>query len=379
MGKKEDDQKYTQSKKGKVARKRAQDKFKKNNPNAARDASRRYRAKHPERVTAISKRYSNKKYNSDESFRIKVLLRSRLNAAMKGKKSKSLSTLIGCSIEDLRLHLERQFQPGMNWNNQGEWHIDHIIPCAKFDLTDDAQLAACWHYTNLQPLWGLDNIRKGDKYELKLLKKSNNCIPRTDAEKQIMIHEGAIAYGKFMDAVGIEWRNDPHAIETPMRVAKAWINDIIWGCVNDLSNVKSFPNTEGFTGLICQTQIPVNSLCCHHHLPFVGVAHVAYIPGKTKKDLVIGLSKLNRIVDWYSRRPNIQESLTKQIHDKIDELCKGNRGIAVVIESQHNCVKCRGIKNSSTMKTSQMSGYFFENAIGTREEFFHLIDQSRVS
>jgi GTP cyclohydrolase I len=118
-------------------------------------------------------------------------------------------------------------------------------------------------------------------------------------------------------------------------------------------------------------------MCAHHNLAFHGLAHVAYIPGKEKTDMVVGLSKLNRIVDFYSRRPNIQESLTKQIHDHIEKLCVGNRGVAVVIESQHNCVKCRGIKQDSVMKTSQMSGYFFTNEIGTRQEFFHLIDSSR--
>ncbi len=148
-------------------------------------------------------------------------------------------------------------------------------------------------------------------------------------------------------------------------------------CGKSEPEVTAFPNDEGYTGLICQTRIPVMSMCAHHNLTFSGVAHVAYIPGKEKDDLVIGLSKLNRIVDFYSRRPNIQESLTKQIHDHIDRLCVGNRGVAVVIESQHNCVRCRGIKQDSVMKTSQMSGYFWTNEIGTRQEFFNLIDQSR--
>jgi GTP cyclohydrolase I len=108
------------------------------------------------------------------------------------------------------------------------------------------------------------------------------------------------------------------------------------------------------------------------------VAHVAYIAGKEKTDMVIGLSKLNRIVDFYSRRPNIQESLTKQIHDHIDRLCVGNRGVAVVVESQHNCVKCRGIKQDSVMKTSQLSGYFWTNEVGSRAELFSLIENSRL-
>lgn len=216
-----------------------------------------------------------------------------------------------------------------------------------------------------------------NKLEIKLLKKANGSIARTEEEKAQMIEDAAKAYGEFLTALGFDWKADPHSDRTPHRVAKAWVNDLIAGSLNDLSEITAFPNDEGYTGLICQTKIPVVSMCAHHNLSFIGVAHVAYIAGKKPTDLVVGLSKLNRVVDWYSRRPNIQESLTKQIHDKIDEICKGNRGVAVVIESQHNCVKCRGIKNDSVMKTSQMSGYFHTNEIGTRQEFFHLIDQSR--
>ena len=210
---------------------------------------------------------------------------------------------------------------------------------------------------------------------MKLLKQANDHLQRTEEEKKKMIEEMALHYGRFLTAAGYDWQADPHSADTPKRVAKAWIRDLISGSVNDLSEISAFPNTEGYTGLICQTRIPVVSLCAHHNLSFVGVAHVAYIPGKAKEDKIVGLSKLNRIVDWYSRRPNIQESLTKQIHDKINELCVGNRGVAVVIESQHNCVRCRGIKNDSVMKTSQLSGYFFEST-ETRVEFFHLIDLS---
>lgn len=210
---------------------------------------------------------------------------------------------------------------------------------------------------------------------MKLLDKANGNIARTPEEKEKMIAEMAIHYGNFLSAAGFDWRADEHSADTPYRVAKAWINDIIKGSVGEEPKIKSFPNTEGYTGLICQTKIPVNSLCAHHNLPFSGHAHVAYIGGKEKTDQVIGLSKLNRIVDFFSRRPNIQESLTKQIHDHVNKLCSGNRGVAVVIESQHFCVKCRGVKNDSVMKTSQMSGYFFSNEIGTRHEFLSLIKE----
>lgn len=214
--------------------------------------------------------------------------------------------------------------------------------------------------------------------KIELLEKANGNLPRTEEEKQYMIEQAAIYYGQFLNALGFDWTKDPHSANTPKRVAKAWINDLIAGSVSAEPVITSFPNDEGYTGLICQTKIPVMSMCAHHNLTFSGVAHVAYIPGKEKTDMVVGLSKLNRIVDFYSRRPNIQESLTKQIHDHIEKLCIGNRGVAVVVESQHNCVKCRGIKQDSVMKTSQMSGYFFTNEIGTRQEFFQLINDSRI-
>lgn len=212
---------------------------------------------------------------------------------------------------------------------------------------------------------------------MELIKKANGNIVRTEEEKAQMIEEASKYYGQFLTALGFDWAADEHSANTPRRVAKAWVNDLIAGSISKEPEIRAFPNDEGYTGLICQTRIPVVSMCAHHNLGFTGVAHVAYIAGKEKTDLVIGLSKLNRIVDFYSRRPNIQESLTKQIHDHIDRLCVGNRGVAVVIESQHNCVKCRGIKQDSIMKTSQMSGYFWTNEVGTRQEFFNLIDQSR--
>lgn len=211
---------------------------------------------------------------------------------------------------------------------------------------------------------------------MELLKKANGNLPRTEEEKKLMINEAAFHYGKFLTALGFDWIQDPHTQRTPERVAKAWIEDIISGCVTEEPKITAFPNDEGYSGLICQTKIPVLSICAHHNLPFFGVAHVAYISGKDKDDLVIGLSKLNRVVSWFSARPNVQESLTKQIHDFINDKCKGNRGVAVVIESQHCCVKCRGVKSDSVMKTSQLSGYFFDST-ETRVEFFNLIDQSR--
>jgi GTP cyclohydrolase I len=213
---------------------------------------------------------------------------------------------------------------------------------------------------------------------MEMIVKSNENIVRTEEEKQLMIEEAAVHYGAFLTAMGFDWQKDPSMTQTPRRVAKMWVNDLIEGCITPQPNITSFPNDSKYSGLVCQTKIPISSICAHHHLPFFGFAHIAYIPGEAEDSTIIGLSKLNRIADWFSRRPNIQESLTKQIHDFVNENCKGNRGVAVVIEAQHCCVRCRGIRQDSVMKTSEMSGYFFENAIGTRQEFFSLIDQSRT-
>lgn len=214
--------------------------------------------------------------------------------------------------------------------------------------------------------------------DFKMLDKCNGNIPRSFMDKKFMIAAATKHYGDFLHALGFAWEKDPQTANTPARVAKAWVEDLIAGSINEPPDITAFPNDEGYTGLICQTRIPVNSMCAHHNLPFIGVCHAAYIAGKNPTDMVIGLSKINRIVEFYSKRPNIQESLTKQIHDHINTTCVGNRGVAVVIESIHSCVKCRGIKHDSVMKTSQLSGYFFTDEVGTRTEFFHLIENSRL-
>jgi len=103
---------------------------------------------------------------NDCNYRIRRGLRSRIREAIKnGWRSASTLELIGCSISDLRLHLESKFRPGMSWDNYGRggWEIDHVRPCASFDLTDPEQQKECFHFTNLQPLWAAENRAKSDK------------------------------------------------------------------------------------------------------------------------------------------------------------------------------------------------------------------------
>ena len=112
------------------------------------------------------KKYENEKKKRDPNFKLAKIIRTRvLNALKNGHKSKSTLELLGCSVEEVWNHLESKFKPGMTKENHGLWHIDHIKPCASFDLTDPEQQAICFHYTNLQPLWAVDNRRKGSRYD----------------------------------------------------------------------------------------------------------------------------------------------------------------------------------------------------------------------
>jgi len=113
-------------------------------------------------------RYLKLRRRNDLKWRLKRALIISLPRMLRrngfAKKSSSTFDLIGCNIEFLKQHLERQFLKGMTWKNYGKWHIDHIKPCTAFDLHDPIQQRECFHWTNLQPLWSVDNIRKGSLY-----------------------------------------------------------------------------------------------------------------------------------------------------------------------------------------------------------------------
>lgn len=129
---------------------------------AQRPRSDSWKAKNPEKVRA----YKRKRYYGDLEFRLAHLIRSRIQKAVKrGRKGAKSQALLGCSIARLRAHLESLFLPGMSWQNYGPkgWHIDHIRPCAAFNLLDPEQQRCCFHYTNLQPLWAKENHQKYDK------------------------------------------------------------------------------------------------------------------------------------------------------------------------------------------------------------------------
>ena len=175
------------------------------------------------------------------------------------------------------------------------------------------------------------------------------------------------AYRKIIQACGEDLER-PGLVDTPKRAAKAmeFLTQGYRQNLDDVINNALFPSDS--REMVIVKDIELYSMCEHHLLPFIGKAHVAYIPnGK-----VLGLSKIARIVDMYARRMQIQEQLTTEIAETVREVT-GAEGAAVVIEAKHMCMMMRGVqKQNSVMKTSSMLGIFRTNQ-PTRAEFLSLI------
>lgn len=193
----------------------------------------------------------------------------------------------------------------------------------------------------------------------------------SDDDRNEMLARATEAYSKFLEALGYDWKNDPNMIKTPYRVAKMFVNEITSGAYSAPPKLAVFPSS-GYSGMVIEHGIEVNSLCSHHLLPFTGFCSLAYI-GK-ENGQVIGLSKLNRIVHWFAKRPQLQEQLTRQIHDYLVNVFGDTvLGIAVYIEAEHMCVSMRGAEDNSTMTTHYCSGAFLTNEMNSRDEFLRAI------
>jgi len=175
------------------------------------------------------------------------------------------------------------------------------------------------------------------------------------------------AYSTLIESIG-EDLNRPGLLDTPKRAAKAfkYLTQGYEQSLDDVINNAVFPSDA--SEMVVVSDIELYSMCEHHLLPFIGKAHVAYIPdGK-----VLGLSKVARIVDMYARRLQIQENLTVEIAECIENVI-GAKGVGVVIEAKHMCMMMRGVqKQNSVMRTSAMLGNF-RSKQETRNEFLSLI------
>jgi GTP cyclohydrolase IA len=170
-----------------------------------------------------------------------------------------------------------------------------------------------------------------------------------------------------IDVLGLD-RQDDSIGGTADRVAKMFVSELCYGLsYNRFPKITTFDNKMAYDQMVIQKDITFHSLCEHHFVNFNGMAQVAYIP----KDKVVGLSKLNRVVNFFARRPQVQERLNEQIYFAL-EYVLGTSDIAVLIDAEHLCVKSRGIGDqSSGMTTSKLGGAFFEDA-RLRNEFMQL-------
>ena len=174
-------------------------------------------------------------------------------------------------------------------------------------------------------------------------------------------------FHKIMHTLGLDLKDDSLQ-GTPRRVAKMLVNEIFSGLNPEKKpEIRLFQNTYRYQNILLEKNISFRSFCEHHFLPVIGEAHVAYIP----KSGMIGLSKINRIVDYYARRPQVQERLTRQIAEEL-ELALGTPDVAVLLDAKHFCVMLRGIEDqTSSTVTAEYRGCFREPE--RREEFLSYI------
>jgi GTP cyclohydrolase IA len=192
-----------------------------------------------------------------------------------------------------------------------------------------------------------------------LLENGDLADPRVD---QIAGHVKEI-----IRILGLCPDQDPNLINTDRRVARMYL-DIFSGLDEGTRpKLTTFPNEEHYTSMVMEKQIPFYSMCAHHFVPFYGHGHIAYIPN----DKIVGLSKLPRLLEFYARRPQVQERLTEQVAGVLEEELKP-QGVMVVIEARHLCVEMRGVKKPGAVTvTSALRGIFLQKAV--REEFLDLM------
>jgi GTP cyclohydrolase I len=192
----------------------------------------------------------------------------------------------------------------------------------------------------------------------------DNSIPGGDDERIV----GAVAQhmAGIMSELNLDL-DDPNYRRTPERVAKMYL-EMFHGLREGAEPaVTTFPNDEGYHHMVIEREIPFYSMCAHHFVPFYGHAHIAYIP----ESEVVGLSKLPRILEFYAKRPQMQERLTEQVAEFLWSRLRP-QGVMVVIEARHLCVEMRGVKKAGALTTtSALRGCFADRLV--REEFLALL------
>lgn len=196
-----------------------------------------------------------------------------------------------------------------------------------------------------------------------------DAFEKSDDEKikNIQYH-----FEKIMHEMGLDLTDDSLS-GTPYRVAKMYVKELFYG-LNPINKPKLsvFENKYGYNKMLVEQNITIDSSCEHHFLPIIGQAHIGYIP----KDKVIGLSKINRLVDYYAHRPQVQERLVLQILNDLQEVLD-TKDVIVVLTAKHLCVSSRGIKDKNSFTTTLEYGGCFSDKT-QRKEFLHIISKQQV-
>ena len=176
-----------------------------------------------------------------------------------------------------------------------------------------------------------------------------------------------VLFADIMTALGLDLTDDS-LVDTPKRVAKMYVNEIFWGL-----DYEAFPkctavdNKMKYNEMVCERNINVQSNCEHHFVVIDGLATVAYVPNQK----VLGLSKINRIVEYFSKRPQIQERLTEQVFHALQYILE-TEDVAVMIDAQHYCVKSRGVEDTGSSTVTSKLGGGFKSDPAARAEFYQL-------
>ena len=208
----------------------------------------------------------------------------------------------------------------------------------------------------------------GSQRESSISDRDSNIIPNGEEKERV----GRIAehVGAILDLLHLD-RNDPNLAGTPERAAKMYL-EMFHGLVEGAEpEVTTFPNEENYRSMVMERDIPFYSMCAHHLVPFYGHAHIAYIPNRR----IVGLSKLSRILEFYAKRPQIQERLTEQVADYLWNNLQP-LGAMVVIEARHLCVEMRGVKKPGALTvTSAIRGCFEDRKV--RGEFLSFLGRTK--
>ena len=179
-------------------------------------------------------------------------------------------------------------------------------------------------------------------------------------------------FQQIMEELGLDLTDDSLS-GTPYRVAKMYVKELFYGLdPKNKPKLSTFKNNYGYGKMLVEQNITIDSACEHHFLPITGFAHVAYIP----EDRVVGLSKINRLVNYYAHRPQVQERLCLQIMNDLQQALN-TESVMVMINAKHLCVSSRGIKDKSSYTTTMEYGGAFQS-LETRKEFFACLQEELV-